>query len=104
MRFLILLLLAGCATSPVSVPHGAWRTKLAWHEIEDAHLVCREVLNETGRSRNIAIGCYKWIGDELHIFTRIARQEVDLCVVGHELFHGKAGHFHDANGNWVITR
>jgi hypothetical protein len=106
VRFLLLLILAGCATQPTHVPHATWRTKLVWHEIEDKniHLVCRQVLNENGRSRSVAFGCYKWQADELHIYTRVVRNEYHLCDAGHEVFHGKAGTFHDRDGNWTIAR
>jgi len=98
----IVVLLAGCATQPPVPPAGTpWRATVVWHEVENPHAVCRRLLNEVGRSRNIADGCYRWIGGELHIVTRVVTQEHHFCTVGHELGHGKRGKFHDADGNWI---
>lgn len=99
MRFLLVLLLSGCA----QVPQNPTRLTVVWHEVErsDVQKVCQALLNYRYKSGpKQVVGCAYRNGDECHIVTPKVKDEGDLSIAGHELGHCKMGKFHDRDGNW----
>lgn len=94
MRYLVLLLLAGCAAAPADPG-----ISVVWNRVDDPHAVCESL---SGRKNFFHIrGCAQRNGTVCSIYAPEPRSELDLqrfATLGHELMHCLDGNWHDQWG------
>jgi hypothetical protein len=94
VRYLLLLLLAGCASAPAEPV-----VSVVWNRVDDPHAVCESL---SGRKTFFHIrGCAQRNGKVCSIYAPAPRSEEDLqrfATLGHELLHCFDGNWHDQWG------
>jgi hypothetical protein len=96
VRFILALLLAGCAAKP---PAAGNAVEIVWQRVDEPHALCESL---SGRKSFFNVfGCAQRSQSVCTIYAPAPRSERDLqrfATLGHELMHCFDGNWHDRWG------